>query len=237
MKEIEVRRQRRIDKDNAEKAIISTYRKYMRLIRAKHSMRLVELEKPIRSGYKKYFVLREDVAKSREAHVYREILKHVQSVTYSRDKKFLYKDYKTKKMLPVQHTPRPIDHRNWNKILEAGALTIKQRAMFIQVWKQTNPKNPKVGHYQWVFQKDWVFAEKIEPHYKTHSLMLDPQLESQLQEVMNKIERNNLWPKIDKAIGRSNSYHGYSRHLKNMLIDKHYAEQARNILEYNDDRE
>lgn len=228
----ERRRQRRLDKESEENHLISTYRRYMRLIKAKRSMRLVELEKPVRAGYKKYFVLREDVAKSREANIYRSLLKHIQHVVYSRDKKFLYKDYKTKKMLPMAHTTKPIVHRDWNKLLAESGITTRQQAMFLQVWKQTNPKNPKQGYYQWVFQKEWVFAEKIEPHYKTHSLLLDPQLESELKEVENQIERNNLWPKIDKVLGRSNSYHGYSRHHKNMLIEKYFTEQARNILEY-----
>lgn len=231
MKEIDRTRQRRIDKAKAEKELISTYRRYMRLMKAKRSMRLVELEKPVRSGYKRYFVLREDVAKSREAHIYRGLLKYVQHTIYSRDKKFLYKDYKTKKMLPMQHLPMAIDHKTWNKILAEGLLTPRQKGMFVQTWKQTNPKNPKVGYYQWVFQKDWVFTSKTEPHYKTHSLLLDPQLESEMMEVTNKIERNNLWPKIDKVLGVS-SYRGWNRHHKITLIEKHFAAEARNILEY-----
>jgi hypothetical protein len=230
MKDIDKSRQRR-DKAKAEKDLISTYRRYMRLMRAKRSMRLVELEKPVRSGYKRYFVLREDVAKSREANIYRGLLKYLQNTQYSRDKKFQYKDYKTKKMLPMQHFTKPIDHKTWNKIVTDGLLTTRQQGMFQQMWKQTNPKNPKVGYWQWVFQKEWVFAQKVEPHYKTHSLLLDPQLESEITKVSNKIERNNLWPKIDKILGRS-SYGGWNRHYKIMLIEKHFATEARNILEY-----
>jgi hypothetical protein len=42
---------------------------------------------------------------------------------------------------------------------------------------------------------------KIQPHYITHRILLDPKLESELTELENRIERQHLTPKISKIMG------------------------------------
>lgn len=223
-----------MDKKQSDKEVLALYMRKSKLYQAKRGMRLVELPKPIRSGYMKFFVLRPDIANSSEAGMYRQILHYVQSTVYSRNKDFLRKDYKTKKMIPLEHRPKAIGHKDWNKLID-GTFNAKQQQMFERVWKQTGIKNPKVGHFQYEFLKDWTFIEKIEPHYKTHTLLLDPDLESELDQISNKIERNNLDPRIDKLLGCGNNRDYDYGSRKNRLINKYYADMAHNILEYKDD--
>jgi hypothetical protein len=189
----------RMDKFENEKELISIWKKKWRLMQGKRALNWVELPKPERWGYKRFFVLREDVAKSREANFYAGILKLIQNTVLSRDKKFEYKDYKTKTKKPIMQYVKDIDLREWNKLIAAGKLTDKQQSFFERKWKN-NPGN-RGGYWTFEFKKPWVFEMKRQPHYITHRILIDPKLESELTELSNRIERQNLTPKISKIMG------------------------------------
>jgi len=216
MKEVGKRRQRRMDKFENEKELISLWKKKWRLMQGKRSLNWVELPKPERWGYKRFFVMREDVAKSKEADFYRGILKMIQNTILSRDKKFEYKDYKTKTKKPILQEVAGIDHKEWNKLLAAGKLTTKQQNCFEKRWKMH--KYGRGGSWVFEFKKPWMFVTKTQPHYITHRIVINPQLESELQELSNRIERQNLEPKISKLMGWS-SYSEW-KIAKKLLIEK-----------------
>jgi hypothetical protein len=188
-----------MDRFENEKELISIWKKKNRLMQGKRALNLVELPKPERWGYKRFFVLREDVAKSREAAFFQGILKLIQSTIISRDKKFEYKDYKTKTKKPIMQYVKDIDLRSWNKLIAEGKLTDKQQSFFERKWKN-NPGN-KGGYWVYEFKKPWVFELRKQPHYITHRILLDPKLESELTELENRIDRQNLLPKISKIMG------------------------------------
>lgn len=224
MKVVDKHRQRKFDKQKEEKSILGLWRKQTRLWNAKRNLNKIELEKPRRHGYKRFFILRDDVAKGRDASIYRPLLKYLQTFVYCKDKKFLRKDYKTKKMVPIEQSIQSIDHRSYNKI--EPTLTEKQKVLFERYWRQ-NPINPKNGEWRYRFKKPWMFVEKIEPHYITHVIEIDPTLESQLREILNKIEANNMMPKINKMMGWNKNYDDYEtiRHkLMSKIIDKEARE-------------
>lgn len=213
MKNIDRRRQRRFDKEDAEAELRKIWREQERLWMAKRTKNWIELEKPERRGYVRFFVLRQDIAKSKEANFYNLLLKHIQEYVYCRDKKFLRKDYKTKKMVPIEQYLKPIEHKDWNKL----NFSEKQKACFDKRWKQN--KFGKGGKFVYEFIKDWMFVMKIEPYYITKKLILDPQLESRYKEIQNKIDNNNLWPKIYHQKGKKYGY-SWKDKTKNDLIEK-----------------
>ena len=221
MKTIEKRRQVRMDKKDNEKDLISLWKKKIKLMQGKHALNKVELPKPERWGYKRFFVLREDVANSKEAEFYKGILKLVQNTVLSRDKEFLYKDYKTKKKLPIEQHIGNISHKDWNKMIAENKLTAKQQACFELRWYFN--KNGKSGFYVYELIKDYMFVYKVQPHYITHRFIINPQLESELKELSNRIEKQNLWPKIGKVFGWSNGWKDYAdakAKLINRAMDK-----------------
>lgn len=227
MKDVGKRRQKKFDKFENEKELISLWKKQARLMKGKRSLNWIELPKPERWGYKRFFVLREDIAKSREAEFYKGILKLVQNTVLCRDKKFEAKDYETKTRKPIIQHIASIGHSDWNKLDAEGKLTNKQKMMFTQVWK-TN-KGGRGGYWVFEFNKPWMFVTKIQPHYITHRILINPQLESEIRELENKIERNNLWPKIGKLKGWR-SYRGYMAE-KNDLIEKETDKMFKKELE------
>lgn len=216
MKDVTKRRQIRIDKKEEEKSLISLWKKKMKLLEGKRSFNKVELPKPERWGYKRFFILRDDIAKSRDSLFYNQLLVHIQNVILSRDKKFEYKDYKTKKRLPIHQELKPIDHKDWNKLIKDGKLSDKQQACFQQVWKQN--KFGKGGSYVFEFTKPWMFVLRTEPYYLTHRTVVNPQLESELRELSNKIDSQNLMPKISKVMGWSNGYHEFKNVIQSIIL-------------------
>lgn len=220
----------RLNKLKEEKEILSLWRKKIRLMDSKRNLNKVELEKPLKWGYKKFFVLREDVAKSDDARVYLGVLPYIQSTIYCRRKDFTQKDFKTKKMIPMEHTIGTISHKKWNEI--EGELTIKQKSLFQKFW-YTQYHTKGKGEWRYRLIKDWMFVPKIDTHYKTHQIILDPDLESELTKLQNKLYSAGVWGKVVKyAFGGSH----YERDtLRKRLIDKYYADQAHLILGYEDE--
>src|ERR1039458_1875876 len=63
----------------------------------------VELEKPVRAGWQRFYVLRPDIAKSPQGPRIQRLLDNcLQSVVYSARKEFTHRDYKTKKWIPME---------------------------------------------------------------------------------------------------------------------------------------
>lgn len=219
MKTIEKRRQVRMDKKESEKELIALWKRKMRLSDGRRALNWVELSKPEKWGYKRFFVLREDVAKSREADFLNGLLKLVQSTVISRDKKFERKDYKTKKKMPIHQEINYIDHKTWNKLIADGKLSEKQQSFFEKRWKMN--RFGRGGFWAFEFSKPWMFVTAIAPHYITHRMIIDPQLESEIKELSNRIETQNLWPKISKAFGFSNNgWKDYVNRIQKILEDE-----------------
>jgi hypothetical protein len=216
MKQIEKRRQKRLDKFENEKDLIATWKKKNRLYQGKRALNWVELPKPERRGYKRYFVLREDVAKSKEANFYRTILSFIQKTVLCRDKNYEYKDHTSKAKKPIMQYVKDIDLREWNKLVLENKLTPKMQMQFERKWKTTTPNR---GHWVYEFKKPWVYAFKIAPHYITHRILINPQLESELRELENRIEKQNLMPKISKIMGWRNGYRDFSARRNKLIED------------------
>lgn len=63
-----------------------------------------------------------------------------------------------------------------------------------------------------------MFVLRTEPYYLTHRTVVNPQLESELRELSNKIDSQNLMPKISKVMGWSNRYHDFKNVIQSMIL-------------------
>ena len=224
MKELNKKIDRKFQKKDSEKELISLWRKYMKLCQADRVWHKIELEKPEKWGYRKVLILRDDVSRSDDSRFYNEILIHINNTIYSRTKVFETKDHKTRKKIPLILEPKYITHKKWNEI----NLTDKQRALFEKRWKNTNQYNKKQGEWVFEFTKPWMFVEKLETHYITHKTILDPQLEMDMKQTWNKIERNNLMPAISKAMGWSNKGYKDWVDIKNKFLKREDNKDLKN---------
>lgn len=215
MKDIDKRRQRKMDKALEERDLMRLWRKQLRLWDASRACNIVELEKPIRRGWKRFFVLRPDIARSPEAKVVRPLLALVNNTILSRDGSFMEKSWKSKVKKPIEQGISYVRHEEWNKV-EKG-LTLKQKSMFDKIYHQHYHKGrPTGGHWGWHFQKPWMFVHKVEPYYVTHRIVINPQLESETKELYNRIYASGKNFRIWKILGQNQG--NYDHDWGNMRI-------------------
>lgn len=219
MKPIDSRRQRRIDKKSEELKLLRLWTRKQNLLRSKRNYNWVKLDKPIRRGYRRFYVLREDIARSREAHVYRQILPHINSEARCSDKTFTHKPWNSKVKKEIGQGLNAVSHKDWIKKVEPN-LTIKQKSMFDKRWHEFRDSKNKItgGEWRFYFNKPYVFILKIEPYYVTHQVIINPQLESEMRELHNRIKSQGLMPKISKIMGWKNDLEWVDR--RQLLIQR-----------------
>lgn len=205
MKEIDKRRQRKMDKALEERDLLRLWRKQLNLWKADRVCNIVQLEKPIRRGWIRFFVLRPDISRSPDGKVIKPLLPLVNSIVQSRDGSFMYKPWNSKVKKPIQQGISYVRHEQWNKVEKT--LTIKQKSMFDKIYHQHYHKGrPTGGHWGWHFHKPWMFVHKVEPYYVTHRVVINPQLESETKELWNRIYASGKIHKITKILGEGYGY-------------------------------
>ncbi len=167
------------------------YKKYQDVWDAIFKLPRIKLDKPRFAGYKRFFVLREDIANRKDARELREILFLINNVRYSRIKDFSEHDIEDPPWNYKQKI-KTLDEKQFNK------LNPHQKKFF---WRTEKVSHRKII-VRYVFQFPYYFVYKIKHHYITEVPLIVPELESLRKEITNKIDDNNLWPKIDHMLGR-----------------------------------
>lgn len=155
----------------------------------------ITLDKPRFAGWKRFFVLRDDIARRKDAKEIRAVLELVNETRYSKTKDFSIHDSDQRIYGYRQHITN-LSEKQYDKLNEA------QKKFFVKDWD---------GRKKFVFYSfypTYFFVFKIKRHYVTEVPVLDAELESRIKELQNKITKNNLWPKIHKVMGWK-MYKGY----------------------------
>jgi hypothetical protein len=168
-----------------------------------HSSRgYVPLEPPIVKGYKRFFVLREDVARSKDAGFYQGILDKINTTMYCAEKSFrVSKRYKRRCRYIdyLQQLYRP-DETAFRK------MGFNRRAMdcFEEVIKLDKRTKKPVKKYR--FKEPWRFVLRVRPNVITQQRAEDPALLARMAEISRFLDWNNLRPRLYKIMdGRHDS--------------------------------
>lgn len=157
---------------------------------------MVPLEEPYQSGWKRSFVLREDVARSGKAAFYAALLGKINTVMYSTDKGFKQKKRRFRKRVYVD-TPQFLRafylHQWYNPNC---CLSAEERVHFHLVEEVRD----KLLEYKYVFSEPWRYVLKIERNMITHVKLVDEVLEQRIAQLDNYIERRSLSPAMQKAM-------------------------------------
>lgn len=185
---------------------------------------LVTLEKPYQKGYVRKFILREDVALSKDSEFFQSILDCINNEQYSDNKKFRHKvkvKGKRKKVLEVKRQYLSfVTFYDWIHKKQFVDFTAKQKNYFylteVRGWD---------GKLQQVykFTEPHMFVLKVSPNIITHYKPLDLDLEKERKHIRNYIRNNGL-------DGRLYKLHGGSRQsIHCEYRDKDYFKNYNNI--------
>jgi hypothetical protein len=192
---------RRDAKTEREKELLKLNREYANLWKAKYSGEAghyVELEEPYQQGWERYFVLRDDAKNRRDAHVLNKLLDILNVTIHCHRRDFMTKDWRTGKWVPITQTIKTLDVGSWKKLNE------RERSYFSGSWECVG-KDWHTKEKRWEFRYHFHYPEyfvfRVEPLYVTHQWIPNSDWETKHAELYHYICNNNLWPKINKALG------------------------------------
>jgi hypothetical protein len=141
---------------------------------------------PVQKGWKRSFVLREDVAKSDDADFYEGILAKINTTLWSYRKDFLKKKkiYGRKRyVVREQHLLRP-DEYHFKKLnfSEAEKQQFYEEVLLLG--------RSKVWIKRYVFKEPWRFVLRVQPNIIDKVRKRDPDIDARLHEIDNYLERN-----------------------------------------------
>jgi hypothetical protein len=212
------RRRKRDAMNQKKKSLLVIDRNELALSKTIRNLEPIPLKQPYQKGFMRTFILSERAAMSKNKEQFKEILNVINSKQYS-----LRKDFKVKK--------RKNRKKVWNEkvhLLNAIApqcyfkLEKEYQKYFLKIEKHNSQKN--TTEIKYVFAHPTYFKLNITPNIITHQRQVNATLETALKFITNKIERNNLHPKILNA--KSKSYQYYYRDRDNLKHTDKYLQIA-----------
>jgi hypothetical protein len=197
------RRRKRDAIDDKNKQLIRLYREDKNLRKQKMELPMIELVPPIQRGWKRYFIVREDVRRSKVGTFYENLLQKINTVQYNSDKAFKVKKkrkgrriYEAKEQLlkviyfyelsKFKFTERESECFELKTIREVRFKTIYEKQIY-------------------VFKEPWRYILRICPNMIDKVKAHDNELEQRLAEVNAKVWHNSKRGKIIK-LGFARSY-------------------------------
>jgi len=180
-----------------------------RLNELKYRLPLQPLARPYQKGWLRTFVLRPDVATSRQAAFYQELLNKINTVEYSNDKKFRIRKRKWKRKKVWVDKPQYLREYSERWFFSRDCKLTEQEKLLFHREERMHKHTKEVSIY-YVFSERWRFILKVKPRIITHIRMVDGTLDGEIQRLENRITTQHLRHKLNRQIdGRT--YHYLSR--------------------------
>lgn len=179
------RQKKRMRYEDFDKYLIRLYKEEKALYSQRANLGWEPLDQPFQRGWKRSFVLREDVAKSRNADFFEQILRKINTTDWSYRKDFIVRNRKMgRKKYKVKE----------QKLLEPGEYHFKKIG-FSDIQKQLFHEVEVIDHKRkstkkYVFNEPWRFVLCVRPHIVDRIKKTDVELERRLYEINNFLKRN-----------------------------------------------
>jgi len=216
------RRKRRLVKTDRDKQLIQLSKQRDELSLQRRLIPLVPLEQPYQRGWKRFFVLREDIKRSPKASFYEALLPKINTTEYHHEKSFKRKKRRKKRygFEVRKQLLREFDLYWWNS--PRTNLSDREKTCFTRA--ETYSIKTRRAEVKYVFTEPWRYVLKVVPNMITHRKPLDADMEKEIAWIDNHFERYDLWPRINRLTRgrsyRSRDYYGdpakYTNKLKNM---------------------
>jgi len=221
------RKKKRLQKEAIEKKLIALDKEQKSLNIQIRNLGYAPLIPPVQKGWKRIFVLREDVRRSPRALFYIDLLKKINTVQYSDSKKFVVKRRKRGKKIYVNRDQKLVEfcEYGWknSKLSESEKFYFTESILI----------NRKGEPYKvYTFNEPWRYVLKIVPNMITLLQIKDAILEQRSDEIRNYLIKNNLEEKLGRLLGHRQNFWSnfpeakYANPLKNKpvyrILDEYY---------------
>lgn len=193
-----VRQKKRAVKEAHEKLLLSLHKERRQLWQQQRNLGYVELNPPIIKGWKRYFVLRDDVARSKDAAFYQGILDKINTIEYCNRKDFRKRFIrKRKEWSLIEQAVKKPEHSEFVKL----NFTEKEKLLFEEKYVKRQWQKELVKIF--VFKEQWRFIFRIRQNIITKVKVLDVELERREKAIENYLERTNQDDTLSRLLGNS----------------------------------
>lgn len=198
------RRRKRSQKLDIDKRLIRLYKEERALSKQIWNLGYDELKPPVQRGWKRFFVLREDVARTKEANFFDKILEKINTTQYSSRKDFKVRRRKLGKKFYAEK-PQELERLcvYW---FDKKKFNEKEKSYFSETRAHLPTDKRPVKVY--VFNEPWRFVLRIQPNIITKVKRRDINLESRKREIEQYLESRNLRDRQRKLMHGSVQWHG-----------------------------
>jgi hypothetical protein len=183
-----------------DKKLYFINKEYRRICNQIQDLGYEELNPPIRKGYKRLFVLREETMHSSRAEFYKTILEKINTIRYSLDKKFKEKKKrKIKKWKYQKQSVQELKEVSAYEFHRKDAFTEEEKSCFYEVEFFYSPA--RIYQAKYIFKEPWRFELKVKPHYITKVKSMDILLEQCKSELAKYLERDENQRRLVKMRG------------------------------------
>lgn len=174
------RQKKRAQYEDFDKKLLKLNREQTALWQAKQKLGWEPLVPPVQKGWKRCFVLREDIARSRYANFYAGILKKINTYAFSDLKSFaISKRKKRRGRKQIKKTQGLLEPPDWHMAkLQFTDLEMQQ---FHETYKYDVQHKRLVRH--WVFNEPWRFVLRVSPNMIDQVKKRDAEIEVRLAEL------------------------------------------------------
>jgi len=198
------RRKTRMQYEDLDKKLIRLDREYSELWHRRNHLGYEPLIPPVQKGWKRFFVLREDVAQSKQAELFEGILKKINTYDWSHRRNFLVKRrYRGRKFYIVK--PQKLKEPYTWEFDRIGFNEMERRFFYTVEYF----KNNQLQATKYVFSEPWRFTLQVRPNIIDKVRIRNHDLEARMQHLDDYFERNNLKGRRDKLVyGKSRVWKG-----------------------------
>lgn len=215
------RRRKRASIEAKDKKLIGLYKQDKELRKQKKELPMIDLVPPIQKGYKRFFVVREDVKRSKIRSFYENLLQKINTFQYNETKIFKQKTKKFGRKIYVEREqslkvfyPNDFAKLKLNeRQIECFELRLLQEIRGRTIYSKE----------VYVFKEPWRFVLRIRPNMIEKVKLFDAELEQKIAEVDAVIYNNYKNHGRLKKLRDWGRYHNYNEEkhknpLKNMPL-------------------
>lgn len=189
----------RTAKKHLEKKVRALAKQSRMLWKMRQEIPLVPLEKPYQKGFVRFFVLREDIAKTKMADFFNEILQKINTYQYSDNRKFQKKKRKRGKKIYVPRAQNLHRIPDWQfPEYKKLKFSVKEQAFFVKT-EVYDPHQKKFETY-YEFRDPWRFVLRVKPYMITHYKPVDIELEREIAQVSSFLDRHKIQGILQKKV-------------------------------------
>ncbi len=191
-----LRRKKRLQYLDFDKKLIKLYKEERAISKQIWNLGYEELNPPIQKGWKRSFVLLDDVRRSKDGRFFQGILDKINTVQYSWKKDFKGKRRQRGKKIYV------VREQELERLGELSLRKKKFNPEELEYFNIARVPAGKAGEGLWLytFQEPWRYKLKIEPNIIRRTKVKDFDLERRANEIEHYFDRNHLRPRMSKVV-------------------------------------